>query len=75
MGGPKYDKIPDPNLRPERGALLPLRKRYTLYANVRPAVVYKGLENHSALKPDYIKGMNVLVVRELVAAPTSAGRS
>jgi 3-isopropylmalate dehydrogenase len=66
VGGPTYDKIPDPNLRPERGALLPLRKRYTLYANVRPAVVYKGLENRSALKPDYIKGMNVLVVRELV---------
>ena len=66
VGGPKYDKIPDPSLRPERGALLPLRKRYTLYANVRPAVVYKGLENKSALKPDYIKGMNMLVVRELV---------
>src|SRR2546430_1244455 len=28
VGGPKYDKIPDPNLRPERGSLLPLRKRY-----------------------------------------------
>jgi 3-isopropylmalate dehydrogenase len=66
VGGPKYDKIPDPNLRPERGALLPLRKRYTLYANVRPAVVYKGLENRSALKPEYVKGMDLLVIRELV---------
>jgi 3-isopropylmalate dehydrogenase len=66
VGGPKYDRIPDPNLRPERGALLPLRKRYTLYANLRPGIVYKGLENRSALKPGYIKGMNLLVVRELV---------
>ena len=66
VGGPKYDKIPDPNMRPERGALLPLRKRYTLYANVRPAVVYKGLENRSALKPEYVKGMDMLVIRELV---------
>ena len=66
VGGPKYDKIKDPNMRPERGALLPLRKRYTLYANVRPAVVYKGLENRSALKPEYVKGMDMLVIRELV---------
>jgi 3-isopropylmalate dehydrogenase len=66
VGGPKYDRIPDPSLRPERGALLPLRKRYALYANVRPAIVYKGLENRSALKPEYVRGMNLLVVRELV---------
>jgi 3-isopropylmalate dehydrogenase len=66
VGGPKYDQIPDPNLRPERGALLPLRKRYTLYANVRPAVVYPGLEKRSPIKPEYIKGMDMLVVRELV---------
>jgi 3-isopropylmalate dehydrogenase len=65
VGGPKYDKIPNPDLRPERGALLPLRKRYTLYANVRPAVVYPGLENNSALKPEYLKGMDMLVIREL----------
>jgi 3-isopropylmalate dehydrogenase len=65
VGGPKYDKIPDPNLRPERGALLPLRKRYTLYANVRPAVVYPGLEQNSALKPEFLKGMDMLVIREL----------
>ena len=66
VGGPKWDKIPDPDLRPERGALLPLRKIYSLYANVRPAIVYKGLENRSALKPEYIQGMDLLVVRELV---------
>jgi 3-isopropylmalate dehydrogenase len=66
VGGPKWDKIPDPNKRPERGSLLPLRKRYTLYANVRPAVVYKGLENRSPVKPEIVKGMDLLVVRELV---------
>jgi 3-isopropylmalate dehydrogenase len=66
VGGPKYDKIPDPNLRPERGALLPLRKRYTLYANVRPAIVYKGLEKRSAIKEEIVKGMDLLVIRELV---------
>lgn len=65
VGGPKYDKIPDPNLRPERGALLPLRKRYTLYANIRPAVVYPGLEPKSPLKPEFLQGMNILVIREL----------
>lgn len=66
VGGPKYDKIPDPNLRPERGSLLPLRKRYTLYANVRPAIVYKGLEKRSAIKEAIVTGMDLLVIRELV---------
>lgn len=66
VGGPKYDKIPDPNLRPERGSLLPLRKRYALYANVRPAIVYKGLEKRSAIKAEIVKGMDMLVIRELI---------
>jgi 3-isopropylmalate dehydrogenase len=66
VGGPKYDKIPDPELRPERGSLLPLRKRYTLYANVRPAIVYRGLEKRSAIKAELVRGMDLLVVRELV---------
>ena len=42
VGGPKYDAIPDPNLRPERGALLPLRQKLGLYANLRPCVLYAG---------------------------------
>src|SRR5204862_510595 len=66
VGGPKYDKIPDPNLRPERGALLPLRKRYSLYANVRPAFAYKSLEDRSPLKRERVQGMDMLVCRELV---------
>jgi 3-isopropylmalate dehydrogenase len=65
VGGPKYDKIKNPDLRPERGALLPLRKRYGLYANLRPAKVFKNLEDRSNLKASVIKGMDMLVVREL----------
>jgi 3-isopropylmalate dehydrogenase len=65
VGGPKYDKIPDPKLRPERGGLLPLRKRYTLYANLRPARIYPGLEERSHLKAQYLRGLDMLVVREL----------
>src|SRR2546421_4905626 len=37
VGGPKYDQIQPPELRPEVGALLPLRRELNLYANVRPA--------------------------------------
>jgi 3-isopropylmalate dehydrogenase len=37
-----------------------------LYANVRPAIVYKGLEKRSAIKEEYVKGMDLLVIRELV---------
>lgn len=65
VGGPRYDKIPDPNLRPERGALLPLRKHYDLYANLRPARIFPGMEGQSHLKPEYLKGMDLLVIREL----------
>src|SRR4029453_2543807 len=74
VAGPKYDKIPDVKLRPESGPLLPLRKHYTLYANVRPAIVYKGLENRSALNPDYVKGMDLLVIRELVGGAYFGGK-
>jgi 3-isopropylmalate dehydrogenase len=66
VGGPKYDKIPDPNLRPERGALLPLRKHLGLYANLRPAILYPALANASSLKLSLVSGgLDVLVVREL----------
>jgi len=66
VGGPKYDKIPDPNLRPERGALLPLRKILGLYANLRPAVLYPALAAACPLRPDkVVGGFDILVVREL----------
>ena len=66
VGGPKYDKIPDPNLRPERGALLPLRKLLGLYANLRPAVLYPALASACPLRADKVAGgFDILVVREL----------
>ena len=66
VGGPKYDTIEPPDLRPERGALLPLRKHLGLYANLRPAILYPALASASSLKPSLVEGgLDVLVVREL----------
>ena len=66
VGGPKYDAIPDPNLRPERGALLPLRQKMGLYANLRPCVLYPSLAAACPLRPDLVEGgFDILVVREL----------
>jgi 3-isopropylmalate dehydrogenase len=64
VGGPKWEHLP-PELTPERGALLPLRKRYRLHVNLRPIIVYPGLENASSLKSKLIKGLDILIVREL----------
>ncbi len=65
VGGPKWEKLPREE-QPERGALLPLRKLFGLYANLRPAVCYPQLAHSSPLKPETVKdGFNVLVVREL----------
>jgi 3-isopropylmalate dehydrogenase len=66
VGGPKYDAIPDPNLRPERGALLKLRKVLGLYANLRPCVLYPALASATPLRSDLVSGgFDILVVREL----------
>jgi 3-isopropylmalate dehydrogenase len=66
VGGPKYDAIPDPNLRPERGALLPLRKKLGLYANLRPCILYGALASACPLRHDLVEGgFDILVVREL----------
>ncbi|HWD41508.1 MAG TPA: 3-isopropylmalate dehydrogenase [Fimbriimonas sp.] len=64
VGGPKYDAIPDPALRPEIGALLPLRRELNLYANVRPVKTLKALVKASPLKGvrSYV---DVVVMREL----------
>ena len=64
VGGPKWDTIPDPNLRPEVGALLPLRSELNLYANVRPAKAFKALLESSPVKlgPN---GIDLIVMREL----------
>ena len=64
VGGDKWDNLPA-HLRPEVGALLPLRKELGLYANLRPAKVFPALVNASTLKPEVVSGLDVLVVREL----------
>lgn len=65
VGGPKWDHLPHAE-RPEVGALLPLRKRYGLYANLRPARFYPGLEMLSPLRADITqKGFDMICVREL----------
>ncbi len=66
VGGPKWDRLEPASLRPEVGALLPLRKSLGLYANLRPARLFPSLASSSPLRYDLIsKGMDILVVREL----------
>lgn len=65
VGGPKWESLP-PAQQPERAALLPLRKRYDLFCNLRPAKVFKPLVAASPLHPNIIgSGFDLLCVREL----------
>jgi 3-isopropylmalate dehydrogenase len=63
VGGPRWD---DPNAkdRPERG-LLALRKGLGVFANLRPVKVHPALIDASPLKPERLKGVDILVIREL----------
>lgn len=63
VGGPKWDKV-DYKIRPEAG-LLRLRKELDLFANLRPAKVYDALVDASTLKASVVKGLDILIVREL----------
>jgi 3-isopropylmalate dehydrogenase len=63
VGGPKWDRVPY-NVRPEAG-LLRLRKDLGLYANLRPAICYPALASASSLKPEFIEGLDIMIVREL----------
>ncbi len=64
VGGPRWDAIEPVSLRPEVGALLPLRRELNLYANVRPARTLGPLLSASPLKGD--RGLiDLVVVREL----------
>ena len=64
IGGEKWDTLPR-DLRPETG-LLKFREAMGVYANLRPAIVYDELVNASTLKPEVIKGCDIMVVRELI---------
>ncbi len=65
VGGPKWEKLP-PKEQPERAALLPLRRHFSLFANLRPGLLYPELSEASPLKTDRIpKGIDILCVREL----------
>lgn len=63
VGSPQYDNL-ERALRPERG-LLAIRKDLNLFANLRPAILYKELANASTLKPEVVAGLDILIVREL----------
>ncbi len=64
VGGPQWDNK-RPEVRPEQG-LLQLRQRMGLYMNLRPAKVLDSLVKISALKPERVKGTDLLIVRELM---------
>lgn len=65
VGGPKWESLP-PTEQPERGALLPLRKHFGLYCNLRPAKVFPTLASASPLKAEIVKnGFDILCIREL----------
>jgi 3-isopropylmalate dehydrogenase len=65
VGGPKWEHLP-PKEQPERAALLPLRKAFSLFANVRPGLLYPDLTDASALKAERIpEGIDIVCIREL----------
>lgn len=65
VGGPKWESLP-PKEQPERAALLPIRKAFSLYANVRPGLLYSELSEASPLKTNRIpNGIDIVCIREL----------
>ena len=65
VGGPKWDEV-EREKRPE-AALLRLRKELDLFANLRPAVVFDALAESSPLKLNLVKGLDILILRELTS--------
>lgn len=63
VGGPKWDKV-ERTLRPETG-LLEIRKRLGLYCNVRPVKYFPVLADMVAWKPEYLEGVDLIILREL----------
>lgn len=65
VGGPKWEQLPAEK-QPERGALLPLRRHFNLFSNLRPAALYPGLEAFCPLRNDIAaRRFDILCVREL----------
>ena len=65
VGGPKWENLP-PEEQPERAALLPLRKHFKLFYNLRPSKVFKALAGASPLHPEIVgPGFDILCIREL----------
>ncbi len=73
VGGPAFDKYP-PQLRPEAG-LLRLRKELGVFANLRPAICLAGMESLSPLRPEIVRGTDVMIVRELLGGVYFGARS
>ena len=65
VGAPKWDSL-EWDKRPEQ-ALLTLRKELDLFANLRPAVVFDALADSSPLKLNIVKGLDILILRELTS--------
>lgn len=63
VGGPKWEGL-DYSVRPER-ALLGLREKLGLYANLRPVVVFDELVDASPLKKNLVQGIDIMILREL----------
>ncbi len=63
VGGPQYEAV-ERELRPEKG-LLRLRAELDLFANLRPAILYKALASASSLKSELVAGLDIMIVREL----------
>ena len=64
VGHPKYDNDPSAKVRPEQG-LLKMRKELGLYANLRPIKLFDELLGASSIKPEILKGSDILFFREL----------
>ena len=64
VGHPKYDNDPGAKVRPEQG-LLKMRKELGLYANLRPIKLFDELLEASSIKPEILKGADILFFREL----------
>ncbi|MBF4510543.1 MAG: 3-isopropylmalate dehydrogenase [Aeromicrobium sp.] len=64
IGGPKWDTTDPAKPRPEQG-LLGIRKALGLYANLRPVKIFDALRDASTLKPEFLEGVDMLIVREL----------